>query len=165
MRIPRRFPKLVAPSGRVLVVVPTLFGYVLMALGIPIPIRAAQEPHRPAATQVRVCCCRGCDHSKKKCCCCGSDETTDEVRSGPLVVPSPPRGSPLGQAAGASWQVYIAAPSCDQAAKLWLTDNPISVPASPLLWQVALHLVGWLSPVDNSAFALTLCPPSPPPRG
>jgi len=167
MRSQRRLKNLLARNRRALVVVPTMVGYVIMALGIPISVRAAKDAGRPHPVAARVCCCGSCDHAKKKCCCCRPAAKDTQDQPDPVAVPPTSALPPLSQEAGNSavtWQVYWTAPSCDEEAKLWLTDNPASVPPPLWTWRVAQVSVGWLQPIDCSTSALTMSPPAPPPR-
>jgi hypothetical protein len=148
-----------ASSGRVLVVAPTLFGYLLMALGtIPVPVHAGQKPPVAADRPPHLCCHGRCDSDN--CCCCAAAEKVGNVQ--PTSV-----ASQVGTVAGedVTWHIHVAAPTCGDKAKLWLTENPPSVPVAGWLWQAAWHSLGWLAVVDYSPLALHVSPPSPPPRG
>jgi hypothetical protein len=168
MRFRGRPKTRIARIRRALIVWPTMVGYLVMALGIPIPIRAA-DPSRPLPVQSGSCRCGKCDHGKKKCCCCCAVESDDHAPPKPVSVSSTP-SSPKTDRGRADaikavvWQLYVTAPSCNEQAKLWLTDNPASI--VPLQWTCPVALVpfGWLQPIDCTASALTISPPSPPPR-
>jgi hypothetical protein len=170
MRSRGRLKALIVRARRALIVWPTMVAYVVMALGIPIPIRAAQDPSRLLPVQSGGCHCAKCDHGKKKCCCCCAVESKDQVPSQSGTVSSTPPSSPQTHPGNADdgkvtvWQLYVTAPSCGEQATLWLMNNPASVVPAPLTWQVALVPFGWVQPIDCTATTFTISPPSPPPR-
>jgi hypothetical protein len=157
--------KLVVPFQRHLVVVPTMAGYLVLALGIPCPAGVRSDCCQADAVGRQSCCSSG-----SRCCCTQPSQPSktesccskERPHQGDLSRPGKPTGAQTDHAPsnGRAWQLR----HCGGPANLWATDVTVSMPSAYVAWSFEWAPDGWLAIFSLEAVHSFDPPSDPPPR-
>lgn len=153
-----------------------LLGYVLSALGIPIPVRATPATSQPFPCQHRACGCRTAQQCWEKCCCFTHEQKLAWARQHGVEPPAIARQqtSDCCQTCEATpepaakptttWFSAFSARGCRGEGTNWLSAVPALPPAPLSTWSYDWTPAEWL-PSSNDIFSLqTSAALDPPPR-